>query len=301
MMRRVQDFVIACTVVAGIFSVQACAQQLWWSGQSGQLPSAQDWTELQALPVAFTPGSYIGVNLAEIDNERAKALKLSDVHGVEITRVEENSPAAKAGLKVGDVVLEYNGQRVEGMEQFGRFVRETPAGREVKLVLSRGGNVQTVPVTVGTRKDMLRSGVYTFPGFDMKDFSVNIPEIHIPDFPRSFSSSQSGMLGVEAESLNSQLAEVFGVKEGVLVRWVAKDSAAEKAGIHAGDVLTKVDGESISDPTEMARAIRSARAKKTFDVQLVRERREMTVNVTIERAEAPAPARTRVVRGEIRM
>ncbi|HLJ46813.1 MAG TPA: PDZ domain-containing protein [Bryobacteraceae bacterium] len=302
MMRRVQDFVIACTVVAGVFGAQACAQQWWSDGPGGQFQTLQAYPDLQAMSVAFTPGSYIGVNLAEIDNERAKALKLSDVHGVEITRVEDSSPASKAGLKVGDVVLEYNGQRVEGMEQFGRFVRETPAGREVKLVVSRGGNAQTIPVVVGTRKDMLRSGVYTFPGFDMKDFSVNIPDIHIPDFPRSFSSSQSGMLGVEAESLNSQLAEAFGVKEGVLVRWVAKDSAAEKAGIHAGDVLTKVDGESVSDPTEMARAIRSARAKKSFDVQLVRERREMTVNVTIEHAEAtPPPTRTRVVRGEVRM
>src|ERR1700686_497612 len=97
-------------------------------------------------------GSYLGVSLAEIDSTRAKELKLRETAGVEITRVEEGSPAEKAGLKPNDVVLEYNGQRVEGMEQFGRLVRETPAGREVKLVISRNGAAQTIMATVAARK-----------------------------------------------------------------------------------------------------------------------------------------------------
>ena len=98
--------------------------------------------ELANLP--FVGGTYLGVNLAEIDANRAKELKLKEDYGVEITRVEENSPAEKAGVKPGDVVLEYNGQRVEGMEQFGRMVRETPPGREVKLTVSRNGATQTL-------------------------------------------------------------------------------------------------------------------------------------------------------------
>src|ERR1700681_1755764 len=86
----------------------------------------------------FVSGAtYLGVNLAEIASDRARELKLKEAYGVEITRVEDGSPAEKAGLKSGDVVLEYNGQRVEGMEQFGRLVRETPPAREVKLLISR--------------------------------------------------------------------------------------------------------------------------------------------------------------------
>ena len=84
-------------------------------------------------------GSYIGVMMQEVDSERAKALKLGEATGVEITLVEPEGPAEKAGLKVGDVVLRYNGQHVEGKEQFARMVRETPAGRDVKLDISRGG------------------------------------------------------------------------------------------------------------------------------------------------------------------
>src|SRR5208337_722283 len=102
--------------------------------------------------VPFPGSTYLGVSLAEIDANRAKELKLKEDYGVEITRVEEGSPAEKAGVKPGDVVLEYNGQRVEGMEQFGRMVRETPAGREVKLTISRDGAPQTLSAMLAARK-----------------------------------------------------------------------------------------------------------------------------------------------------
>lgn len=245
---------------------------------------------------ALTQSSYMGVNLADIDSERAKALKLRDVHGVEITRISENSPAAKAGLKVGDVVLEYNGQRVEGMEQFGRFVRETPVGREVRLLISRDGNQQTLSVTVGARKDVLRSGDFgtLMPGHE---YRFNMPEINIPDIPLMFQSSRAGMLGVEVESLSPQLAEFFGVKEGVLVRSVMKDSAAEKAGVKAGDVITKVDQETITTPSELSSAVRSARSKTSFPLQVMRDHRETMLNVAVDRSlrEGFTPPRTRVV------
>ena len=73
----------------------------------------------------------------------------------------------------------------------------------------------------------------------------------MPDIPQVFTTLRSPMLGVEAESLGSQLAGYFGVKEGVLVRSVLKDTPAEKAGIKAGDVITKVDGSGVTTPNEL--------------------------------------------------
>jgi serine protease Do len=232
--------------------------------------------------------TYLGVNLAEVNADRARELKLKEPYGVEITRVEEGSPAEKAGLKAGDVVLEYNGQRVEGMEQFGRLVRETPSGREAKLLVSRGGANQTIAATLGTRKARTIGG-NMFPG-------VEIPEIHIPDIPQVFTTWRSPMLGIEAESLGSQLAAYFGVKDGVLVRSVIKDSAAGKAGIKAGDVITKIDGISVTTPNEVSSAMRSASSNKTFSVELVREHKEVTLSVNIEdgRSDRDLP-RTRAV------
>lgn len=236
---------------------------------------------------AAGPSTYVGVYLAEIDGDRAKALKLREERGVEVTKVEEDSPAAKAGLKVGDVILDYSGQRVEGIEQFRRFVRETPAGREVKVGLIREGKAQNVMVRVGSRKMGSME-----PMVSLVAPRIEVPEIRMPRGGMVFWSSAA--LGVEAEGLEGQLAEFFGVKEGVLVRRVMKASAAEKAGLRAGDVITKVDDTRVSTPSELTRAVRLLRtgvnARKSFPLSVVRDKKEITVNVQVEdddRSEVP--------------
>ena len=221
--------------------------------------------------------SYIGVGLGEIDSERARQLKLKEEHGVELTHVEEDSPASRAGLKSSDVVLEFNGQRVEGMEQFARFVRETPAGRESKLTVSRDGNRQMIVVKIGQRK-MKDIGWSTTPVAPMPPMPPSAPG----EMPRTVMVWASPRMGIDAEAIDGQLGNFFGVKEGVLIRGVSKGSAAEKAGLKAGDVITKVDGSAVTSPGAVTRAIRSARAKKTFPVTVMREKRETNVNLTIE-------------------
>jgi serine protease Do len=230
--------------------------------------------------------TYLGFNLCEIPSDRARELKLKEAYGVEITRVEDGSPAEKAGLKSGDVVLEYSGQRVEGMEQFGRLVRETPSGRDVKLLISRNGATQSITATVQTRK--LKTMATVMPNFDM-------PEVRMPDMPQVFTTWRNPVLGLEAEALGPQLAAYFGVKDGVLVRSVAKDTAAEKAGIKAGDVITKVAESSVTTPNELVSAVHAAMAKKSFPIELMRDRHETSVMVTIEdHSERVAPS-TRAV------
>ncbi len=246
-------------------------------------PVAPQVRELSVAP--FIGGTYLGVSLAEIDANRAKELKLKEAYGVEITRVEEGSPAEKAGVKPGDVVLEYNGQRVEGMEQFGRMVRETPPGREAKLTISRDGAPETLTAMLGSRK------VRGLP----ENFHFEMPEIRIPDIPQIYTTLRTARLGVEAESLGSQLGEYFGVKEGVLVRSVRENTAAQKAGIKAGDVITKVDGMAVTSPSELSGAVRTASAKKTYTVDLMRERKPLIVSVTVEDGSDRSP-RGRAVR-----
>jgi S1-C subfamily serine protease len=154
--------------------------------------------------------------------------------------------------------------------------------------------------TIGHRKEhfFLRTG----DGDDDVDLNVEIPPMPpmpampamppmpemplMPEMPRAFGSARSGMLGIECESLGSQLAGFFGVKEGVLVRSVAKDSAAEKAGIRAGDVIVKVDGEAVTSTHEIASLVRAARSKHSFPVVVVRDKKEATLSVTVESADS---------------
>ncbi len=229
--------------------------------------------------VANTSGSYVGVMLQEIDGDRARALKLPEEAGVEITRIEPDSPADKAGLKTGDVIARYNGQRVEGMEQFSRLVHETPPGREVKLDIFSGGAPQTVTVKTGARP---------IPRFFTQAPGMALPippdqrlDLRLPDVPRSFMSWRSAALGVEVESLDGQLAQYFGVKEGVLVRSVLPGSAAEKAGIKAGDVITRVGDSAVATPADISSRVRALRGS-AVPIVLVRDRKEMTLIVMLD-------------------
>lgn len=242
-------------------------------------------------------GSYLGVDVTEIGAERARALKLTEERGVELTRVAEDSPAAKAGLKAGDVVLEFNGQRVEGTEQFVRLVRETPVGRVVKLLISRGGSSQTVETAIGKRPEMKwsRKDVER----DIQGARKEMERIHIeiPDMPRALMSWRTPVLGIEGESLEGQLAGYFGVESGVLVRSVLKGTPAEKALLKAGDVILKVDDTKVNTPREISSAVRALNAKKTFPLMVRRNHKDFTLNVTVEdtRGERRFAPRRRVV------
>jgi serine protease Do len=241
---------------------------------------AQDSRRANRVTVQRTGTSYLGLGAVEVTPERAKALNLSEDRGVEVAHVEEDSPAAKAGVKQGDVVLEYNGEKVEGVDQFIRLVHETPPGRQVKMAVWRNGATENLTVTVGARKNMVietPSGPVTVPAIPP---IPPIPPIEIPRFEMSW---QSPIIGIEGESLTpqGQLADFFGVQDGVLVKSVIKNSAAEKAGLKAGDVITKVDDSKVTSPREITSVLRSNSTKTTFTLTVVRNKKEMTMSVTI--------------------
>ena len=234
-------------------------------------------TRNRQVTVQVGGASYLGIGVADITADRAKTLNLKEVRGAEVTNVAEDSPAAKAGIKDGDVVLEYEGAAVEGIEQLTRLVRETPVGRQVKISVWRNGAAQTLTATVEARKGtVIRSD-----GFPMAFPFSGMPQIEIPRFQMTW---QNPVLGIEGESLRSQeqLAEFFGVKDGVLVKLVRRNSAAEKAGIKAGDVVVKVDDTTVSTSQEITRALRALGSKKNFTVTVVRNKKEIPLPVTME-------------------
>jgi serine protease Do len=296
--REEDDMKISNWMTKGILqSALACAPALL-SAQPPAPPAAPappaTGEVFRAMSMA---GSFLGVGVQEIDTERSKALRLKDEYGVEVTRVEEDSPAAKAGLRVNDVVLEFNGQRVDGTEQFVRLVRETPAGRNVKLIISRAGSTQTLLATIGSRKARTMGSLAP-----MEGMRIEIPrmEMMMPDIPKAMMSWRSGTLGVEAESLGeSQLAGYFGVREGVLIRSVLKGTPAEKAGLKAGDVMIKVDESRVTSPRDVTSAIRSARSanKSTLPILVMRDKKEVPLSVTLEdeaSERTPAPKTQRI-------
>jgi serine protease Do len=233
-----------------------------------------------AVPASAAPNgdeltggdSYLGIGPRDINPNRVAALKLKDDSGVEVTEVDHDAPAANAGVQVGDVILTFSGQKVESAEQLRRLIRETPAGRKVQLGISRAGQAKTLDVTLGSRKRMIAD----FP----KPPRIAAPGNSLFDNPPDISmnllqaSSKSGLL---VENLTPQLGDFLGVKDGngVLVRSVEKGSPAAFAGLRAGDVIVRIEKETIGDMGDWHR-LTHRRSGKTM-LGVVRDKHEQNV------------------------
>jgi serine protease Do len=232
--------------------------------------------------------SYLGVDTQDITSDRLGALKLKEERGVEVTMVDQDAPAGKAGLKEHDVILTVNGAEVESVEQLRRMIRETPPGRIVALGISRDGQPMTIKVQLADRKNNNYAYGYSY-GPKSKDFHFvmppmpPMPDIGDIDVPVSIvvvhSSARSGLM---VENLTPQLGDFFGTKngQGVLVRSVEKGSRADKAGFRAGDVIVKINGESIHDSSDFSHALRS-RKDNTASIGVIRDKKEVNITITL--------------------
>ena len=241
--------------------------------------------------------AYLGIGAKDIDNDRASALKLKEVRGAEVTSVLDDSPASKAGFKEGDVVLEYSGQPVEGSAQLTRLVHETPIGRQVKVGVWRNGSMLTLTPTLEAAKGVIYGGgTWVMPEVRIPEITIPpIPPIEIPQFEMTYTNP---VLGIYGESLarQQQLADFFGVKDGVLVKSVTHNSGADKAGIKAGDVIVKIEDSQVSTSRDITNALRANRSKKTVTVTVVRNKKEMPLTVTVETAGSTGAVRAYLMR-----
>ena len=228
--------------------------------------------------------SYLGVDIADITTDRLGTLKLKEEQGVEVTMVDQDAPAGKAGIKEHDVILTMNGTAIESKTQLQRMIHETPPGRVVTLGLSRDGQAMTIKVQLADRRNEY---AIVKDKYKDKDFHVEIPPIpNLPDFDMPnigvvyvHSSMRSGVM---VENLTPQLGEFFGAKSGsgVLVRSVDKGSRAEKAGLRAGDVITRVGDQPIHDTSDFTHALHSQSAG-SVSVGVIRDKKEQTLTLTL--------------------
>jgi serine protease Do len=228
-------------------------------------------------------GAYLGVDITDVTTERLSALKLKDERGVEVTMVDQDAPAGKAGLKEHDVILTMNGANVDSGAQLRRMIRETPPGRTVSFGVSRDGQPVTVKVQLADRR---KSVAWAPRGKDFKFVVPPVPPVPpMPDFdvPMSvvvvLSSMRSGLV---VENITPQLCEFFGVKggRGVLIRSVEKGSRAEKSGFRAGDVIVRVNDQSVQDTSDFSHALRSG-SNNTVTVGIIRDKKEQNLTLSL--------------------
>lgn len=253
---------------------------------------------------AFGGGPRLGVSLREVTDPGPG--------GALVAEVDEESPAAKAGLRSNDLIVEFDGERVRGVRQLQRLVSETPAGRPVKVVVTRDAKRVDLTATLEERdwpdvigmdkeklQEEIRRGVEEGTrGLREFRWETQEPQEDLPrkeperwDFrveprwPMFQWSEGAGRLGVTVQELGDQLRDHFGVKNGVLVASVSPESAASRAGIKAGDVITAAAGKTIETTGDLVRAIRAADEGAELEVAIVRDRKAQTLKVKLSGTE----------------
>jgi serine protease Do len=178
---------------------------------------------------------WLGVGIQPVTAELAKGFKLPGAEGALVTSVRDGSPAARAGLKPGDVIVEYDGRKVARAAELPRAVADTPVGRHVTLKILRDGAPVTLTATVSRLEDSRQASA--------------------KDDDRA---AEPTRLGIAARTLTPEVAQQAGIPDqhGVLVVEVRDGSRAEGAGLKPRDVIAEVDRHAVGDVAALQSALR---------------------------------------------
>lgn len=236
-------------------------------------------------------GSFLGVTTEEVTPDVVRRLNLKEERGALITRVMPDSAAANAGLQKDDVIVRWNGAPVESASQLHRLIGETPSGRTVRLGIVRAGRDMEIRVTLGKRPEPPWSREFRgrLDRETQEQVRKSLEKVREALEDRDWRAhlwglSSRGRLGITLQELTPQLADYFGVKDGVLISSVRDDSPASRAGLRAGDVIIAIDGESVADAGDVIRLV-SKKEQGPVEVRIVRDRREMTLTVVLHKKE----------------
>jgi len=236
---------------------------------------------------------YLGIMFHDVSDSTYNSQHLRDKRGAEIVMVDHDGPAGKAGLREHDVVLSLNGTTVEGEEQLRKLLHDMPSGRTISLTVWRDGMERSLSATLSTREEVdkqARLQRWTVPNPDENTASTEpAPPPAAPKssgvFGHSFMSSHLLPLlpvytGATVDTMGAQLADYFGVKDGngLLVHAVEGNSPAAAAGLHAGDVITRMNGNRVNTEKDWTRALHDGKGKPITMV-IVRDRKEQTLTM----------------------
>ena len=278
--------VLAAPPIFGRFDSRVLAQGRYVDGPARR-----------SLTVLAGRGAEIGVSIRDLESADKGS---GPGAGVVVEEVHSNSPAEKAGLKAADIIVEFDGEHVRSARQFTRIVQETAPGRMVKAAVVRDGQRRELQITPGEgRDDWMHLGepfVDQLGAFGQLSDRFNLDAFNDPNFHFAFPQLEGRRrLGVAVDELTPQLATYFGAKNGVLVASITEDSPASRAGLKAGDVITKLNDESVRSRDDLLRLLREAK-DGDVTIGIVRDHKESNITATLE-SRRPA----RVGRPAVRM
>jgi serine protease Do len=200
---------------------------------------------------------WLGVAVQKVTEELAKSFNLPEAKGALVAEVVSGGPAEKAGVKRGDVIIEFNGKEIGEMNELPRIVANTPVGKEVEVKVIRDGKEKTFKVTIGELKEERE--------YTLKPTTEEFEE----------------ELGITVEPITSEMARRFGLKEphGVVVSSVSPGSPADNAGMRRGDVIQEINRKNIKDLGDYQEAL--AQAKDQGSVLFLVKRGDSTIYLAL--------------------
>lgn len=209
---------------------------------------------------------YLGVTITEVTPEKAKGLGLNTTEGALVNDVSPNTPASKAGIQSGDLIISFDGKTVKDQHELTNTVARTPVGKQVEVKFIRDGKVQTATIETAERPKI------------GNDPSSPAPEENSPEEKES-----SGKLGFSASTLNADQATDLKIKNGVVIEKVVPGGPASEAGLQKGDVIHQINRQPVKSLAELSTIIKSVKEGDTVILQIERKGLGITfVPVTIE-------------------
>lgn len=234
----------------------------------------------------FLQGTFLGIHVEDISKENMSSYGMREVRGVGITEIVKDSPAEKAGLRKGDVILRFDGESVTSTRKLNRLVNESSPDQNVRLTISRGGSEQEISATLTKRNPMVNVLGREMGDEIRRKIEKELPKIKDGDSRFIFNMGYR-RIGISTQTLTKQLADYFGVSDGILVTSVNENSPAAKAGLKAGDVITAVDGEKVDSPADVTRAM-NKKQDGSVTLTVVRDHNSRSLTVTPEKPPAGA-------------
>lgn len=182
---------------------------------------------------------WLGVNIQALSDDIAMSLGLNKTDGALISDVRPDGPAAKAGIQIGDVILNVNGEAIETLRELPRVIAETDPGSEAEITVWRNGKSRMIEVEIGT-----------------------LPEARKVAAVTSSDNAKEERVGLSLKSLDPKTAQELGLPEstsGVVIVGVEPGSPASETGLRPGDVLTKANGAAVDTPRDVKDQIATAR------------------------------------------
>ncbi len=185
----------------------------------------------------------LGVVIQPVTKEIAESFGLKKAEGALIAQVRPGSAAEKAGLRQGDIILEFNGRKVGDFNDLPKLVATQPVGSKAKVKIFRDGDIKTIGVTLGEMKER---------------------EVQARAGGPDEETGQAPKLGLRVQDITPDLAESLGLKktEGVVITGVSSDGPAAAAGLRRGDVILEVNRKAVENVKQFVKLVKKADRKK---------------------------------------